>query len=612
MTPSKPKRSVIPALLLALAGVTWMYFYATGGEKDPWEAFRSEQDAPPIDAAAELERGPLGERQAGVVERTDFQGTGIRGEGAVAQNENAVKPVRVRVELWTEIDQLNFIPKNAEGWVVVVQTWDPASATTPRFECIADKNGVAELEFAGDVHIDWVSCLPPADSGYGLTFIEEHKDLLAGDTYLAELTLRPSRAAFGTVVDQNEKPIPGAVVHAYDEYITYALNDWVPGFLQATTDGQGRFEFSQLREGNWVFAVEPNDWLMVNPAHGHQQVSQGVASFSEEVQGPIDAGTLQCVPLTTVEARVTDLHGKPIPGAMLYVVPLTYDANYLIPTEHDLEELGPWAREQAENLLSVGDYRESFVTNEAGQVTLRLVAGRWHTWSDPLPGMEPNEMEIPNMEFHTQQGAFIYRLPSRAYSISGVVSGADGSHPFAELGFTWYGEGYMEQIEVVTDAKGKFEFTSSHAEGGYEIRAWPDSTDWLPQQWNFSMEELREPLDLVLQPGATLSMRFTNMKEAPNSAPYGTIRLESWTPLSRGAADLDAYWWKAKLRLNLSVIPDRSLTISGLAPGSYEVSLTLPRPNPRAQPGAKPDMYERQRWTLKAQPDIHVLVVGEK
>ena len=609
MTPSKSKRSALPALLLALAGVTWMYFSATGEVENPWEPFRTEQEATQIDAAAELERESLAGRRTGVVERTDFQGSGVLGEGALAQTENALKPVRVRAELRIEKDQINFTPKNVEGWVVVVQTWE--TVTTPRFESIADENGVAEFEFPGDVHIDWVSCLPPANSGYGLSFIEEHEDLQAGDDYLAVLMLEPSRTAFGTVVDQNEKPISGAIVHAYDRDQTYQLSNWTLGFLQTTTNGQGRFEFSQLREGNWVFAVQPSDWLMVSPLHGNQQESQGVAIFDQDATGPIDAGILQCVPLSTVEVLVTGLDGKPIPGAILFVEPLSYDASYLIPTEPDLEKMEDRARERTEELINVGDYRESFVADETGHVTLRLIAGRWMTWTNSLPGMDPNEMKLPNLPFHTQESALTYRLPVRTLTLSGTVSGSDGSLPLAEVRFAWKGKDYEEYFEMVTDAKGQFEFTGTFAEGGYEVRAWPDTPGWLPQQWDFSMEDLREPLDLVLEPGATLSMRFTNMKEAPNSAPYGFIQLESWTPLEKGPVDLEAYWWKAKQGLKMHIVPDRSLSISGLAPGSYEVSLTLPQPDYHARSGTKPDMYERQRWTIKTQQDTHTLVIGE-
>lgn len=611
MTLSKPKRSVLPVLLLALAAVTWMYFYTAGNSPDPWEPFRTEEDNAAIEAASEVERAGSIEQEAGGVERTDLEfPEGVEQDG-LAKKENQVKPVRVRAELRLEENQPGSAPNDVEGWTVVVQTWDDANATTPRFESMVNQQGIAELEFPGDVHIDWVSCLPPAGSGFGFSFVEEHQDLRLGDDYLAVLPLEPSRTAFGKVLDQDGRPVAGAIVHAFDENWTYGLSDWTPGFLQTKTNSQGRFEFPQLRNGNWVFAVEPSDWLMVNPMYGHQQNYEGAAVFSEEEQGPIDVGTLQVVPLSTVHALVTDLKGTPIPGAVLFVEPLTYDANYLIPTAYDLEKMEEHAREQTDAFINVGDYREFFTADDAGKITLRLVAGRWQAWAAPLPGMDSNEIKTPHLEFHTQDGVLNYKLPVLTISISGAVSGTDGSSPPAEVRFAWKGKDYEDYVELMTDADGRFEIVGTHAEGGYEVRAWPESTGWLPQQWNFPMEELGAPLDLVLEPGASLSLRFQNMQEEPNNARYGIVRLESWTPLKKGPVDLDAYWWKTKKGRKLNVVSGRTLTISGLAPGSYEVSLALPQPNYQAKTGTKPDWYERQRWTIRTQPDIHTLVIGE-
>lgn len=588
-----------------------MYFYTTNQTEDPWEPFRSEQDAAEIDAASEVERVGALDQNGSVVERKDLELVEGAGQNGLAQNENQKKPVRVWAELRLQEHKPGSAPRDVEGWTVVVQTWDALAGIESRFESIANKEGIAELEFPGDVHIDWVSCLPPAGSGFGLTFIEEHVDLTDGDAYHAILHLQPARSAFGMVVDQDEKPIVSAIVHAFDENWTYGLSDWVPGFLQTTTNSQGRFEFPQLQEGRWVFAVAPNDWLMVHPWFGHQQDSEGAALFDDEAQGPIDVGVLQCVPLTTVHALVTDLQGKPIPGAQLFVEPLTYDANYLIPTSYDLDKMDKRVRAQTDNLINVGDYRESFTADDAGEITLRLVAGRWQTWANPLPGMDSNEMKTPNLEFHTQEGSVVYQLPVQTYSISGVVSGADGSHPPAGIRFAWKGKGYEDYTELFTNAAGEFELVGAHAEGGYEVRAWPESPGWLPQQSQYSMEQLREPLDLVLEPGATLSLRFQNMQEAPQNAPFGMVQLESWTPLKDGPVDLEAYWWKAKQGRNLNVVPGRTLTISGLAPGQYEVSLTLPQPNYQSKSGTRPDLYERQRWTLQTQADIHTLIIGE-
>lgn len=612
MASPKPKRAALPLLLIALAAVTWMYFQTVGGEaEDVWEPFRSE-DAVELESASDLDRPAGGRTAQGVVERTEVNPAVNGGLDDLASAEDESEPVLVRAEIRIEEDIEGSAPENVKGWTVVIQTWDQLSGTTPRFESISNAQGIAKFEFPGDVHIDWVSCLPPQGSGYGLSFLEQHTDLIEGDAYLAVLPLSPARLAYGRVVDQNQQPIEGAIVHAYEGNWTYGLNEWVAGFMTATTSTNGRFEFAQLYEGeNWAFAVEPEEWLMVHPAHGEQREFLGSVDFEEHIGNAVDIGELQCVPLNTVEVDLVDSTGLPISYGMLKVEPMTYDARYLRPTSHDQEALQLEGRALGADLINVGDYREEFTADEMGRVKLKLVPGLWKMWMESLPGMSREASQTPEMEFHTNEAEVQYQLPVRLQKISGQVFAPGDFSPYAEVRFTWSGRRNVEEMEMETAAYGKFEFMGVIPAGGYEVRVWPESTALLPDEWHFSAADLQSPLHLTLKSGATLSLRFTQMREEPASAAFGVLRLESWTPESEGSVDLEAYWWKMRKGRRVNIVPDRTVTLGGLAAGTYEVSLSLPEPNYRAKSGSKPNMYERQRWTIQTGPKTHTLVVGE-
>jgi len=589
-----------------------MYFQTANAEvEDLWEPFRSE-NAVELESASDLDMPAAGKTSEGVVERTEVDPAVGSGLEDIAEAEGAMDPVLVRAEIRLEKDEEGSAPENVEGWTVVIQTWDSLSATTPRFESTCNAQGIAEFEFPGDVHIDWVSCLPPEGAGYGLSFLEQHSDLTEGDAYLAILPLSPARLAYGKVVDQNGRPIAGAIVHAYEGNWTYGLNEWVPGFMTATTSLNGRFEFAQLYEGeNWAFAVEPETWLMVHPTHGNQREFLGTVNFEENEPGPADIGELQCVPLNTVEVDLVDVAGLPISYGKLMVEPITYDASYLLPTSHDQEVLQLEGQELDADLINVGDYRESFSADEFGRVKLKLVPGLWKMWMESLPGMSHETSKTPVVEFHTREALVRYPLPVRLQKISGQIFASDGSHPYAEISFIWTGRSDVEELDLETEAYGKFEFMGVIPPDGYDVRVWPESAALLPNKWHFSATDLESPLHLTLEAGATLSMRFTQMREEPTSASFGILRLESWTPENQEQVNLEAYWWKMKQGRRINVTPDRTVTLGGLAAGTYEVSLSLPEPQYRAKAGTKPNMYERQRWTIQTGVNTHTLVVGE-
>jgi len=89
------------------------------------------------------------------------------------------------------------------------------------------------------------------------------------------------------------------------------------------------------------------------------------------------------------------------------------------------------------------------------------------------------------------------------------------------------------------------------------------------------------------------------------------MKLKTWIPESGEKAAIDAYWWNLKRYVNYTVTPDRTMTLSGLAPGKYEVALQLPEPGYRSKSGTAAVMSERQRWTVETGPKTHTLAVGE-
>lgn len=556
-----------------------------------------------IAAAPELESvAPTveGAEEPGL-ERTEFVDPVASMEEHLELGYPPERDILVRAELTLVEGEQGHPPKGCEGWTVIAQTWISETGEIARFEAVSDKNGIAEFHFPDFIHVDWVSCLPPDGSPYALTFYEGHDDLGPDDDYLALLHVQPKKGAFGHVVDLEGRPVAGAVVHAFDDGWTYGLNDWTPGYLTTTTDGAGRFEFEQLPPATWVFAVEPEQWLMINPVLGHQHEYFGLAEIRSDQEHDFDAGTLQVVPMVSVDLTMLGSNGAPAVGASLYLEPLTLDDTFAnrIADAHMTEQEKAEAMFSSDSRSAIDDlpYSFYFTSDRAGQVKLRLLRGKYRMHVEPLPGMIEGD-ENPPLEFHSDQGIVTYRFPAPLSELRGRVIGSDGSpRAGASVDLNWrLGEDEWDSLDRSTDATGSFLFQSVRLGREFRVSVWSGSDAWLPTSRPLGNADFGGDLELVLQPAERLKVQF-KIDHLPNRQAY--TRLLDFTPRDGESFDPDADWWhRAASRVD-NLNRRNRVSHGQLQPGTYRVALYHSQAGFRGEDGEEVRITEIGRWELE-------------
>lgn len=611
MAPRSSTRLALLPLLLAILATGWILWpqNPSGGElgDDP-AAQRELPDAAPELTGADT----LGERPVEDIIRTEMV------DPVAALTENLVlgyppeRDILVRAELTLVDGEQGHPPKGCQGWKVVAQTWLSETGEVARFEAISDAKGIAEFHFPDFIHVDWVTCLPPQGSGHALSFYEGHDDLGPDDDYLALLHVTPSKGTFGHVQDHQGLPVGGAIVHVYDEGWTYGLGDWTPGFLSTTTDGGGRFAFEQMPPGNWVFAVEPEEWLMMDPVLGRQQEGAGVASIGPDTTEAIDVGILKVVPMVSIDLQMMGSNGSSAVGAGLYLEPTALDDWFV----RDIVDANMSKQEKAELMFSSDSrdvldelpYSFHFTSDSSGKVTLRLLRGRYTMHVDALPGMFAGDENLP-MEFHTDQGDLIYRFHAPLGELSGKVLGSDGSPiSTASVELRWRaGKEEWDSLDRDCDATGSFLFQSVRMGGEFHVRVWSGHDQWLPIDRPLSGAEFDGDLELTLEPAERILIRF-GMDVLPKRTAH--VRILDFTPREGERFDPDATWWRNCQKNSYHLNRSNRANLSRLQPGTYSIALYHSSPNPPSEVGQESVVSEIGRWTLDTGDEVHRLQVS--
>jgi hypothetical protein len=503
-------------------------------------------------------------------------------DGLPLTAEVLARRVLVRAELTTLEDEQGHAPKNCKGWVVTAQSWDEETGSIERFTAVANRHGVAEFQFPDFVHIDWVRCDPPLDSGYGLAYLEDHEDIYAGDNYLALLHVMPRRRAFGQVVDWDNRPVSGAEVHVFGDFGDNGISEWTPGLAATTTDGNGRFEFDQLARGDWSFGVTPDVWMMYEPTLSSQDEGSGYVYIDDDVSGPTDAGIIRVMPMTTVELIVVDRRGEPAAGVSGYVEARDYDNPRILDPgeewiEEDFEEDNP-------NRKFEWPYDGlGFTTDKNGIAMLPVARGLWNIEFDEFTGDFPGIYELPSLEFRGDGGQLFYKLPVAVGNLSGRFVFADqrpAVGAFASLAYEEDGGTY--ELGEECGADGRFDFPSLDLNTSYTLRVYPDldggSAMFFPQTWMVD-PEADSGRDFVVK-GAIQSKVRLQRTDGNRSFDKITARLflTHWEAGNSTIETADDTWWQEAKDWSEKVADKNSLKLPPMPDGFATLELRLAQP----------------------------------
>lgn len=631
MTDAHRPRIAAGILVLAAAVAAWLSFAPDRGAETAGGAPVATGSAALAPGAARL-AAHAGDPETGAVSRSAVDPDG---GGAAAPAADTGPPVHLRVLLRIMDDNgEERIPPDCAGWVVRAQSWLEATGEVFPHEARADARGVAEFSFAGFVHVDWVGCAPPAASGLGFSQISEHHDFDAGSDEEWTLPLLPGGAARGRVEQIDGRPAPGALVHAFDPGWDGDADDWTPGFLSARAGADGEFRFDGLGAGTWTFAVEPGEWMQIEPPLGSASEGQG---WAEVAPGALaDAGVLRVHAASALELRVVDADGIGMQGIYFGVMALRIESEQLHDAGWDGEEeaesdpTAEWtarflAGEDPESWLEAdaepSDDEDSRLewpydgaartTRADGRCSWHLPPGRYRVecWS-PVPGapqgtFEPFETTVPGPPI-------TLRTPLATVDWSGRLVDEHGAPAEgASLTLSWTEDGSEASWEAESDAAGVFHFAGVPALRDCELRAMRSGL--VSCAWRVS---LTEPPDLpfCLPGAAPLTVRFLDGDGKPIPLDFATPHL---TPL-RVTPPPIAPGARAG-----TVLLTRVSTVAGelraydCQQGEYEFRLTHPRfsfsPSPKLLGGFATDTImategeEIGRWRVMTGPEPNLI-----
>ncbi len=441
--------------MLILAGSSAAWVLLASGERAP-AASAAETLTEPAAAAAV----PLGEPAA-----LDL----AVARATVPLADAARLLVRARV---TDRKSREAVPEECAGWLVRALLLDEASGAASELTSELDAEGYAGFVFRAPGTIRWVACTPPDQSILGPSVEYLDLECEAGSEFEALLAIGFSGSAEGRVVDETERPVAGARVHARAFEDDSPPSEWNAGVLQTTTDASGKYRFANLAAGNWRFAVEPSDWIALDrPEPG--DINPGSVEVVDDLM--VTRGQM-------TEIRVVDLADRGLPDVLVWATPLSFTSPAIrrqqerwASEENDLEFFLAGGLPSDWLARRLADRREvereesgvewpyattSAVTDQEGRVRLPLARGSWQVDLDlgavgaVLGRMEPPILSVPGDEH-------LIRVPVRTMPWRGRVQ-TDGGVPVPDASVTvLHPEDPFESWEgTETDSDGCFRFTS--------------------------------------------------------------------------------------------------------------------------------------------------------
>ncbi|MCA9072927.1 MAG: carboxypeptidase regulatory-like domain-containing protein, partial [Planctomycetaceae bacterium] len=194
-------------------------------------------------------------------------------------------------------------PKTSKGSQIELRTIKAKTNAQGKYEftLTGEENAQRSLYIVVDAHHP--NYASKGRSGYAHSMIQ--KNLRLGEPpFFANIRLWPGKPIEGTVVDPSGKPLPKVKI------LTYAMSDQAKGgfprgsFGKTTTDQKGRFQITIPAPGDGVLWITPDDYCpqayRINNKHG-------------------DWGQLVMVQGTTLDGKVLDARGNPVPNIELDV-----------------------------------------------------------------------------------------------------------------------------------------------------------------------------------------------------------------------------------------------------------------------------------------------------
>jgi len=588
-------RTLALSLLLALAAMIWL---ATRETESPNFVAPGEHAESISEVTAELEEeaadATLEAKSAVAVPPSlsrEFAATGD-------------SEVHLRVALTTVEDQPGSPPKRCEGWTVVANTSLARTNEITRHTARTNADGVAEFFFPTQMHLDRVFCLPPADSHYAVTSHEEHAELERGEIFDVLLNLEPAFSAAGKVIDLDGQPVVGAIVHAESFGLGFGLIDWQSGLVTTVTDQNGIFQFDQLSLGLWTAAVEPRNWLMMEPALSQQNDGNGILSFYEEpaFENPPrwDFGTLQVMPVEVTLLTVHDGNGQAASGLYGYMEPLQFNEARLIATPSSGKISNPLPREMiqflaasnAATVSSQGTPTSSpptgrvngwpyddiwFLTDSFGQAVLALPDGSWRLHVFP-PRSFSARKELPTMDFSTGSGHVEYQIQERIGAIQGRLVVSNGSPAkYADL-YLHATNADGAEIDFIAMARkdGSFEFPALKMGTAFTVSAIPDErySHFIAKEWQLEASVDREIRKFVVAAGLATTVRFTSQNHDLDTTNF-RLRAVRWLPEVATSTSDQAGWWGLAQNRILNIVT-KPLALPRMPAGSVDYAVLVP------------------------------------
>ncbi len=510
--------------------------------------------------------------------------------------ETSPAPVSVRVQLALASEA----PGSFDGWLVEAQSWLEHTDETFLHEARASAKGVAEFSFPGFVHIDWLRCVPPPESGLALAFAEHHADLDPGDSLEETLELDLGGVLGARVVDTDGRPVAEARVHAYSEGVGYDLTSWQPGLVAATTGADGRVEFPPLPPGDWCLGVEPERWLQIEP-----DLNSGACS---EVQARVRAEDrdIEVVPLHRFRLSVRDALGRPVEAAEVQLAPLELRA-LATRTPEPLEFFLGHARPPEEGAAPrVWPYDTLVWTTDAqGEAELFGIEGRWELGVVPQLGRGQGQTgELIRSVLELPCPDQTVRLPAAVQGFHARVQDAAGRP--------------IEGVEaaLVRTANGVSVSTTSARDGSFELRGLQPGVecrlelshrDYLPGAWSVWTTAAAQPPVFELRRAGAVSVRMTDTTEKPlQGRGVAVLALLPDEP----AQPAESAWLARHPHGARFSDGAGRIQFTQLPPGRVELGLQLPFATNTSGPAIQRVTMELfQRWVLPVQEGEQTLRV---
>lgn len=527
-----------------------------GNGRAPAELSAVPASAEPATVPEEARREPAAERTAAQAEPAEAARAG---------------PVVVRVQLALESGET----RSFAGWKVEAQSWIEATGAVFPHERAADAAGRAEFRFPGFVHIDWLRCVPPPETGLALAYAEHHVDLDPGESLSETLTLAPGGVLVARVVDLAGNPVAGARVHAFADG-GWELAPWQPGMAQAASGADGTVELPPLPEGTWALAVEPTDWLQVEPGSGDRRGRKELARGAR-----LEMPELVVAPLAEARVRVLDAAGRPVVAAAVETAPLELAQPGLAAREREEPDALSVFLGRAEAQVDGSEGRRwphgelYWTTDERGEARVLGVAGRWSVLVHAPLGTgartDEDEDESLRAELVLPGPALTVRVPGALAELRGRVVDEDGRA--------------LARVSVSL-VRGDDDDWSGEAESGEDgtflLRGLPRGREYLLTLWERAHLPVRASVwvagdvdagTLELRRAHTLRVRVVDTAGAPVAGK--SLAIVARRPRAPLRPDEEA-WFARNQRGSRSTDQEGRAEFGQLAAGEVELALSLP------------------------------------